>query len=71
MKKAEEVRGALRKSQKLVAIKEQELAEGRHEIADLERTWRNYEKQVQEKGDSHGRDIELDEDQVSVCQTKL
>ncbi|KAM9352307.1 structural maintenance of chromosomes protein 1B [Symphorus nematophorus] len=64
MKKAEEYRDALRKSQKLMTIKEQELAEGRHEIAELKRTWRNYEKQAQKKGTSQGRDIELDEDQL-------
>uniref|UniRef100_UPI0037E7EC47 structural maintenance of chromosomes protein 1B n=1 Tax=Semicossyphus pulcher TaxID=241346 RepID=UPI0037E7EC47 len=64
MKKAEEVRDALRKSQKLMAIKEQELAEGRQEIAELEMTWRSYEKQAQEKGASRGRDIDLDEDQL-------
>lgn len=69
MKKAEEVHGSLRKSQKLMAIKEHELAEARQEITELERTWSNYEKQVQEKGASWGRDIQLDEDQVSVCQT--
>lgn len=68
MKKAEEVRNALRKSQKLMAIKEQELAEEQQEITELERTWRNHEKQAQEKGASRGREIELDEDQVSVYQ---
>lgn len=51
-----------------MALKEQELAEGQQEIAELERTWRNYERQVQKQGVSQGRDIELDEDQVSVCQ---
>uniref|UniRef100_A0A8C4H044 Structural maintenance of chromosomes protein n=1 Tax=Dicentrarchus labrax TaxID=13489 RepID=A0A8C4H044_DICLA len=65
MKKAEEVRNALKKNQKLMAIKQQELAEGQREIAELERTWRSFEKQVQEKGASRGRDIQLDEDQVS------
>ncbi|XP_045892216.1 structural maintenance of chromosomes protein 1B [Micropterus dolomieu] len=64
MKKAEEVRGALRKSHKLMDIKEQELAEGRQEITELEKTWRNYEKQTQERGTSRVRDIELDEDQL-------
>ncbi|XP_041794643.1 structural maintenance of chromosomes protein 1B [Chelmon rostratus] len=64
MKKAEEVHGSLRKSQKLMAIKEHELAEARQEITELERTWSNYEKQVQEKGASWGRDIQLDEDQL-------
>lgn len=70
MKKAEERRDALRKSQRLMVIKEQELAENQQEIAELERAWRNYEKQVQEKGASRGRDIELDENQVSVFQIK-
>uniref|UniRef100_A0A8C4GZ08 SMC hinge domain-containing protein n=1 Tax=Dicentrarchus labrax TaxID=13489 RepID=A0A8C4GZ08_DICLA len=64
MKKAEEVRNALKKNQKLMAIKQQELAEGQREIAELERTWRSFEKQVQEKGASRGRDIQLDEDQL-------
>ncbi|XP_076588533.1 structural maintenance of chromosomes protein 1B [Chaetodon auriga] len=64
MKKAEEVRGSLRKSQKLMAIKEQELAEAQQEITELERTWSTYEKQVQEKAASRGRDVKLDEDQL-------
>lgn len=70
MKKAEKLRDALRKSQRLIVNKEQELAENQQEITELERAWRNYEKQVQEKGASRGRDIELDEDQVSVFQIK-
>lgn len=68
-KKAVEVRDALRKSQKLMAIKEQELAEERQEIVELERTWKIYERQLQEKRASCRTDIELNEDQVSVCQT--
>uniref|UniRef100_A0A671TSZ4 Structural maintenance of chromosomes 1B n=1 Tax=Sparus aurata TaxID=8175 RepID=A0A671TSZ4_SPAAU len=64
VKKAEERRDALRKSQRLMVIKEQELAENQQEITELEGAWRNYEKQVQEKGASRGRDIELDEDQL-------
>ncbi|XP_068579160.1 structural maintenance of chromosomes protein 1B isoform X2 [Cebidichthys violaceus] len=64
MKKAEEVREALRKSQKLIAIKEQELAEERQEISELERTWRIYEKQQKKKkGASAERDVQLDDDQ--------
>ncbi|KAJ4918416.1 hypothetical protein JOQ06_022228 [Pogonophryne albipinna] len=47
MKKVEGLRAALRKIQKLMAFKEQELAEGREEIGELERSWRNYEKQVE------------------------
>ncbi len=68
MKKAKDVCDALRRGQKLMAIKEQELAEERQEIIELEKTWRNFEKQLQEKGASRQRDIELDEDQVRVCQ---
>ncbi|XP_074489832.1 structural maintenance of chromosomes protein 1B [Sebastes fasciatus] len=64
MTKAEEIRNALRKSRKQMAGKEQELADGQQEISELERTWRNYEKQVLEKGASLERDIELDEDQL-------
>ncbi|XP_075945914.1 structural maintenance of chromosomes protein 1B [Anarhichas minor] len=64
MKKAEEVHEALRKSQKLIAIKEQELAEERQEISELERTWRIYEKQQKKKGASMERDIVLDDDQL-------
>ncbi|XP_032378601.1 structural maintenance of chromosomes protein 1B [Etheostoma spectabile] len=64
MKKAEEVRDALKKSQKLIASKEWELTAGRQEISELERTWKNYEKQIQEKGASLGRDVELDKDQL-------
>lgn len=69
MKKAEEIRDAHKRNQRLQTIKEQELADGQQELAELERTWTNYEKQVQQEGTSRGRDIELDKDQVSVCQT--
>uniref|UniRef100_A0AAQ5YA03 Structural maintenance of chromosomes protein n=1 Tax=Amphiprion ocellaris TaxID=80972 RepID=A0AAQ5YA03_AMPOC len=64
MKKAEEARCSLKKSQKLLTIKEQELAEDRQEIVELERTWKNYEKQVREQEATQRRDIELDEDQL-------
>uniref|UniRef100_A0A3Q1EZ96 Structural maintenance of chromosomes protein n=1 Tax=Acanthochromis polyacanthus TaxID=80966 RepID=A0A3Q1EZ96_9TELE len=64
MKKAEEARNGLKKSQKLLTIKEQEMAEGQQEIVELERTWRNYEKQVREQAATQRRDIELDEDQL-------
>uniref|UniRef100_A0A7N8XVH3 Structural maintenance of chromosomes protein n=1 Tax=Mastacembelus armatus TaxID=205130 RepID=A0A7N8XVH3_9TELE len=64
MKKIEEVRNTLKKSQKLLLIKEQKVAEGQQEMGELERTWRNYEKQVQEQEAARGEDVELDEDQV-------
>ncbi|KAM7415108.1 hypothetical protein PAMA_019774 [Pampus argenteus] len=63
-KKAEQVRDALKKSKKLMALKKQQLVEGRQEITELERTWRSYEKQVQKQAVSQGRDIELNEDQL-------
>uniref|UniRef100_A0A673CCJ5 Structural maintenance of chromosomes 1B n=1 Tax=Sphaeramia orbicularis TaxID=375764 RepID=A0A673CCJ5_9TELE len=63
MKKAEELRTKLKKNQKLVVIKEQELVEGQQEIIEMEKTWRKYERQEQEV--TRGRDIELDQDQVS------
>uniref|UniRef100_A0A673CIB4 Structural maintenance of chromosomes protein n=1 Tax=Sphaeramia orbicularis TaxID=375764 RepID=A0A673CIB4_9TELE len=61
MKKAEELRTKLKKNQKLVVIKEQELVEGQQEIIEMEKTWRKYERQEQEV--TRGRDIELDQDQ--------
>lgn len=65
MKKAEETRDALRKCQKLMTTQEQQLADGQQELAELEKAWSSYEKQVQQQGALSGRDIELDRDQVS------
>lgn len=67
MKKEKEACEALKKSQKLIAIKEQELAEERQEISELETIRRNYATQQKKKGTSMERVIELDEDQVSMC----
>lgn len=64
VKKAEDLRDALKKSQRMFSTKEQELGEHQQEISQLKRSWRNYEKQVQEQGAARGRDIELDMDQV-------
>uniref|UniRef100_A0A3P8QSD5 Structural maintenance of chromosomes protein n=1 Tax=Astatotilapia calliptera TaxID=8154 RepID=A0A3P8QSD5_ASTCA len=63
VKKAEDLRDALKKSQRMFSTKEQELEEHQQEISQLKRSWRNYEKQVQEQGAARGRDIELDMDQ--------
>uniref|UniRef100_A0A3Q4MUB8 Structural maintenance of chromosomes protein 1B-like n=1 Tax=Neolamprologus brichardi TaxID=32507 RepID=A0A3Q4MUB8_NEOBR len=63
VKKADDLRDALKKSQRMFSIKEQELEEHQQEISQLKRSWRNYEKQVQEQGAARGRDIELDMDQ--------
>ncbi|XP_074533996.1 structural maintenance of chromosomes protein 1B [Halichoeres trimaculatus] len=62
LKKAEQARDSLEKTQKLISDKEQELAEGQREIAELEMTWRSYERQGE--GAPQGRDIHLDEDQL-------
>ncbi|XP_061750436.1 structural maintenance of chromosomes protein 1B [Nerophis ophidion] len=61
LKKREEIKGALKKSQKLLALKEQEIAETQKEKADLEKTWIIYENQFQEEKQSQEMDIELDE----------
>lgn len=66
-KKADGIRDTLKKGQKLITVKEQELEEGQQEIAELERTWKSYEKQVKKEGVSR-MDIELDEDQVRMSQ---
>lgn len=70
VKKAEEICEAVKKKRRALAAKEQQLEEGRQEVAELQRAWRRYEKQTQE-GVARGRDISLDEDQVtmheSVC----
>lgn len=63
-KKVEEHQQALRKGQKLLAVTESDLEEERQEIAQLERAWKRYEKEVQEKSTTGGRHIELDRDQV-------
>lgn len=54
---------AVKKNKKLMAIKEQEVAEGLQEVAELERAWKNYEKQIQKEAERE-RDIEFDKDQV-------
>uniref|UniRef100_A0A665WM57 Structural maintenance of chromosomes protein n=1 Tax=Echeneis naucrates TaxID=173247 RepID=A0A665WM57_ECHNA len=71
LKKAEEIRDTLKKSQKLLNSKKQELSEGQQELAELKRTWNNYEKEVQQQISSRGEDIELQEDQVRQCFSSL
>uniref|UniRef100_A0A3B5KX13 SMC hinge domain-containing protein n=1 Tax=Xiphophorus couchianus TaxID=32473 RepID=A0A3B5KX13_9TELE len=65
VKKAEEICEAVKKKRRALAAKEQQLEEGRQEVAELQRAWRRYEKQTQE-GVARGRDISLDEDQVTM-----
>lgn len=64
-KKKEIDREALKKAEKHLVMKEQDLAEGKQQMEELERSWRNFEKKALEKV-SRERDIELDEDQVCV-----
>lgn len=64
-KKMEIEREALKKAEKRLVMKEQDLAEGKQQMEELERSWRNFEKKALEKV-SRERDIELDEDQVCV-----
>ncbi|XP_043980946.1 structural maintenance of chromosomes protein 1B [Gambusia affinis] len=63
VKKADEISEAVKKKRRALAAKEQQLEEGRQEVAELQRAWRMYEKQTQE-GVARGRDISLDEDQL-------
>lgn len=70
IKRAEEMHDAVKKRQKLIAIKEQEVTEGQQEVAELERSWKNYEKQIQKEGAARGRYIEFDKDQVMLFFTK-
>lgn len=76
MKKVSEIRDAVKKNRKTLAVKEQELEEARQEVAEVERTWKRYEKQSKE-GVAKRRDIRLDEEQVmspmiyAACQVKL
>ncbi|XP_075993807.1 structural maintenance of chromosomes protein 1B [Genypterus blacodes] len=63
-KKAEDLHAALTKAQRQMAAKEQKLREGRQEMDELERTWRDYETQAQEQGIYQGRDIQLEEEQL-------
>lgn len=62
-KKMEQGRDALMKAQKHLVSKEKEVAEGKQQIEELEKSWRTYEKAAQEKV-SRERDVQLDEDQV-------
>ncbi|CAN9498997.1 unnamed protein product [Ophioblennius macclurei] len=62
-KKAEEAQSALKKTQRQLAMREKELEEGREEVAELERTWKTYERQVLEEQVAQRRDVELTEDQ--------
>nr|XP_057932163.1 structural maintenance of chromosomes protein 1B isoform X2 [Doryrhamphus excisus] len=63
LKKIDELRHGIKKSQKLLALKEQEIAEIQQDKVNLEKTWRIYERQFQEQRLAQGMDIELDAEQ--------
>lgn len=62
--KVEETRTSLQKSQKQQAKKEQELQELETELAELERAWRVYERETEERAAQRGEDVQLEEAQV-------
>ncbi|KAM9807852.1 structural maintenance of chromosomes protein 1B [Neosynchiropus ocellatus] len=64
MKKADDVRSTMKKCEKLLTLKRQELAEYKQEKVEVERVWKNYENQILEQGDFQGRDIHLNVDQL-------
>ncbi|XP_061679482.1 structural maintenance of chromosomes protein 1B isoform X2 [Syngnathoides biaculeatus] len=63
LKKINELRASVTKSQKVLARIEQELGEVLQEKEDVEKAWRVYEGQFLEQRMSQGRDVELDESQ--------
>ena len=64
LKKVDDTRGALEKSQRMGAKKEEELAEFHQELQELERAWRDYERHAQEELTNRKADIQLEEEQV-------
>uniref|UniRef100_A0A6Q2YEA5 Structural maintenance of chromosomes protein n=1 Tax=Esox lucius TaxID=8010 RepID=A0A6Q2YEA5_ESOLU len=64
-KKVDDVGVALLKSQRIEAKKEEELAEFRQDLQQLETVWRDYERHAQEEGAHLRADIQLEQDQVN------
>ncbi|XP_053742034.1 structural maintenance of chromosomes protein 1B isoform X1 [Synchiropus splendidus] len=64
MTKVEDARDTMKKCEKLLAFKRQELAEYKQEKVEVESAWQYYENQIQNQGDFQGRDIHLNEDQL-------
>uniref|UniRef100_A0A8C7LVV2 Structural maintenance of chromosomes protein n=1 Tax=Oncorhynchus mykiss TaxID=8022 RepID=A0A8C7LVV2_ONCMY len=64
LKKVDDTRGALEKSQRMGAKKEEELAEFHQELQELERAWRDYERHAQEELTNRKADIQLEEEQL-------
>ncbi|XP_052322255.1 structural maintenance of chromosomes protein 1B isoform X2 [Oncorhynchus keta] len=64
LKKVDDTRGALEKSQRMGAKKEEELAEFHQELQELERAWRDYERHAQEELTDRNADIQLEEEQL-------
>ncbi|XP_020311274.1 structural maintenance of chromosomes protein 1B [Oncorhynchus kisutch] len=64
LKKVDDTHGALEKSQRMGAKKEEELAEFHQELQELERAWRDYERHAQEELTDRKADIQLEEEQL-------
>ncbi|XP_041111222.1 structural maintenance of chromosomes protein 1B isoform X2 [Polyodon spathula] len=64
IKKVEEAKSSLKKSEKQFSKKEQEIQELENELADLEKAWRDFERKVEEQTLTVGRDVQLEESQV-------
>lgn len=58
------MRASLQKSQKQQAKKKQNLQELKRELAELEKAWRAYEREMEKQSAQRGTGIQLDESQV-------
>uniref|UniRef100_A0A5F8HER8 Structural maintenance of chromosomes protein n=1 Tax=Monodelphis domestica TaxID=13616 RepID=A0A5F8HER8_MONDO len=64
LKKLETAKKAIRVSEKQCTKQEDDIQALEKELWDLDRTWRNFEKQVEEERLRRGRDIELEASQL-------
>ncbi|KAM6973344.1 structural maintenance of chromosomes protein 1B [Aplochiton taeniatus] len=64
MKKAQDARSSLQNGQKRRATKEQELAESKQELGELEKAWKVYERQAKEEAAERSADIQLEDEQL-------
>ncbi|KAI4881270.1 hypothetical protein NFI96_033789, partial [Prochilodus magdalenae] len=62
--KAQEARASLQKSLKQQAKKEQDLQELERELVELEKAWKTYEREMEERGAQMGAGVQLDEAQL-------
>ncbi|XP_072452712.1 structural maintenance of chromosomes protein 1B isoform X3 [Notamacropus eugenii] len=64
LKKLETAKKSIRVSEKQCAKQEDDIQALEKELQDLDRTWRNFEKQVEEERLRRGKDIELEASQL-------